>query len=71
MDDYQRIKFCLFEFTTVVVVVTTRPRPRDGSTKEIQQRAGEPGNDGGLFHTTQRVGTPSQHRRPPLMGSHQ
>ena len=33
-------------------------------TMELQQCVGEPGKDGGLFHTTQRVGTPSPHRRP-------
>ena len=37
-------------------------------TMELQQCAGDPGKDSGHFHTTQRVGTPSPHKRPPLVG---
>ena len=40
-------------------------------TMELQWYTGESGNDSGHYHTTQRVGTPSPHRLPPLTGSHQ
>ena len=68
--EFYSVRIYQIMLINLISLYTTRSVPSDVGavhcTMELQ-----PGNKSGHFHTSQEVGTPSPHRRPPLIGSHQ